>query len=167
MKGEEKKSVKFILRRSIDFGLYCLKTRMIFMAGTLWFQYSQKSVGIQVEKSPPPLYAVRRDKRRHWIERIIESSAIIQIYPIPSICHNTVSRWIINLMIFNKFIILGFLSSIKKLHDNFAREIISKIRSCVVTGFGPFLSIGATASSWSNSNDIVWWNSANRNEGFP
>lgn len=45
-----------------------------------------RSVGIQVEKSPRP-YAVRRDKRRHWIERIIESSAgpaIIEIFPFPS-----------------------------------------------------------------------------------
>lgn len=30
--------------------------------------------GIQVEKSASP-YAVRRDKRRHWVKRIIESSA--------------------------------------------------------------------------------------------
>lgn len=38
------KAAKFIPRRSIDFGLYCLKTWIIFMGATLWFQYSRRSV---------------------------------------------------------------------------------------------------------------------------
>lgn len=43
---------------------------------SIFSEFSSK--GIQVEKSPRP-YAVRRDKRRHWVERIIESSAGLAI----------------------------------------------------------------------------------------
>lgn len=41
---QKSEATKFIPRRSIDFGLYCLKTWIIFMGATLWFQYSQHSV---------------------------------------------------------------------------------------------------------------------------